>query len=66
MCVCVCKELSLVSIKYSDDYKTSQSIKVEQTIATFFVSLYGMLGFLTCNCTYTCVCVCNLWVYIVR
>ena len=78
VCVCMCVHASvhakiclLVFIRYSDGYRTSQSDKVEQTMATLCRYIAWNVGYLTCNCTYTfiyvcvCVCVC-LWVYVVR
>lgn len=59
VCVCVCmcvhasvhaKTCLLVFIRYSDDYRTSQSDKVEQTMATLR-SYIAWNVVLTCNCT---------------
>lgn len=70
MCVCVCvcmcvhasvhaKICLLVFFRYSDDYRTSQSNKVEQTIATLCSYTAWNVGVSDLQLhIYICMCVC--------
>lgn len=70
MGVCVHAKIGLlVFSRCSDDYRTSQ-LEWSKPEPLSVVILHGMLGFLTCYCTFTfvclCVCVCVGGAYTVR